>query len=52
MLERLFRRHHAAEPPGERAAAPGAAIDTARAGIMLAGFLLSPWRPRRASDGP
>jgi hypothetical protein len=32
--------------PIERAAAPGGAINVVFAGVMLAGFLLSLWRPR------
>jgi hypothetical protein len=37
--------------PVERAAAPGGAINIAISGVMLAGFLLSLWRPRPVSAG-
>ena len=50
LIEQLGRMGLRAYWPIERVAAPGAVINTALAGIMVAGFVLSLW-PRRAAAG-
>lgn len=51
LLEQLGRMTLRSYWPVERVAAPGGTINTVLAGIMLAGLLLSLWRPRGISAG-
>ena len=49
LVEQLGRMALRSYWPIERVAAPGGTINVVLAGIMLAGFLLSLWRPKPAS---
>jgi hypothetical protein len=51
LIEQLGRMALRAYWPVERVDAPGAAINMVLAGVMLAGFMLSLWPPRKASAG-